>query len=513
VKAARWSGAMAILRAYLLASSLLNAAAGQQLESQLPAPPAQSSQESSNELTLTVGKSVIIESALPVERISVGFGDIAEATAVGPRQILVNGKAPGVTTLIIWQEGETRRFYNVTVVPSRFLTDRKVEGVQREIDRELSGQTVTVSVENETVFLRGTVNDLTSADRAISIASTIGKTVNLLYVHVPRGEPQILLRVTFASVDRSITTQLGLNIVSTGAANTIGSITTQQFSPPAFSSVQSNTPVAATLSDALNLFFFRSSLNLGATIQALEIKGLLEVLSEPNMVTENGKPASFLAGGEFPFPSVSASGSGVPVVSIQFREYGVRLTFTPTITPRGDIQLQVAPEVSALDFTNGLTISGFNVPALTTRKMNTQVELHEGESFAIGGLLDNRATDSFEKIPFIGDIPILGKLFQSKSTSRTNTELIVIVTPELVRAIPAGQPVPKLKFTRPFLEPNTGKDMRTPGRDVTGPGPSTLPDETIPMEKLIQSMQPVAAPVQQIPAPTAPAGPITVPPG
>jgi pilus assembly protein CpaC len=269
------------------------------------------------------------------------------------------------------------------------------------------------------------------------------------------------------------------------------------------SPIQGTSPVAATLADALNLFFFRPDLNLGATIQALEVKGLLQVLAEPNMLAENGKQASFLAGGEFPFPSVSASTGGAPMVTIQFREFGVRLTFTPTITPRGTIDLQVAPEVSALDFTNGLSVSGFTVPALTTRKMNTRVELNEGQSFAIGGLLDNTTTSTFEKIPFIGSIPILGKLFQSKSVSKQNTELIVIVTPELVRPIPAGQPVPELNYPKPFLEPNTGRYPRTPGIDATGLVPVTPPDAAIPIESLIQSLLPVAAAAQQGTPPAA----------
>ena len=221
------------------------------------------------------------------------------------------------------------------------------------------------------------------------------------------------------------------------------------------------------------------------------------------MLAEDGKQASFLAGGEFPFPSVTSSTGGTPMVSIQFREFGVRLTFTPTITPRGTIDLQVAPEVSALDFTNGLSVSGFNVPALTTRKLNTRVELNEGQSFAIGGLLDNRITDTFEKIPFIGDIPILGKLFRSKSVSKQNTELIVIVTPELVRPIPAGQPVPELNYPKPFLEPNTGKYPRTPGLDATGLVPITPPNAAIPIESLIQSSPPVTEPVQQSPPPAS----------
>jgi pilus assembly protein CpaC len=259
--------------------------------------------------------------------------------------------------------------------------------------------------------------------------------------------------------------------------------------------VAPNTPIASTISDALNVFFFRPDLNLGATIQALETKGILQILSEPNVLAENGKQASFLAGGEFPFPSVSGSGNGgVPTVSIQFREFGVRLNFTPTITPRGTIQLQVAPEVSALDFTNGLSVSGFNVPALTTRKLNTQVELNEGQSFAIGGLLDNRTTDTLEKIPFIGDIPVLGKFFRSKSVTKQNTELLVIVTPEIVRPIPAGQPVPMLKYPVPFMRPNTPTPPRTPGTDVTGPVPVTPPDPAIPIEKLLQSMKAAAQP-------------------
>jgi pilus assembly protein CpaC len=501
--------------ACLVALSLGNAS-GQQTEGQppvTPEPTAQSDQDSPANLVLTVGKSVVIDNALPFERISVGYGEVAEATAINPHQLLVNAKTPGVTSLIIWQEGGTRRFFDITVRASSFLADRRIKGIQGELERELPGQSVNLSIENETVFLRGTVKDVTSAQRAVSIASTLGKTVNLLYVDVPPPEAQILLRVKFASVDRSTSTQLGLNILSTGATNTIGSATTQQFSPPGFSPLQNKTPVTTTIGDALNLFFFRTDLNLGATIEALQTKGLLQILAEPNVLAQNGKPASFLAGGEFPFPSVSSGTGGTPMVTIQFREFGVRLTFTPTITPRGTIHLEVAPEVSALDFTSGLTISGFIVPALTTRKLNTQVELNEGQSFAIGGLLDNRTTETLEKIPFIGDIPILGKLFQSKSVTKQNTELLVIVTPELVRPIPAGQSMLGLKYTTPFLKPNTGRDPRTPAIGSTGPMPVESPNAAIPVETLIQSLQPATAPAQQIsPTITAPAKPPSSPP-
>ncbi len=515
-KASRQTPGMRPLRPRLSASSSPNAAADRPAEGPpAPSPPAatQSDQDSPTDLRLTVGKSVVVDGALPFERISVGFGDIAEVTAIAPRQLLLNAKTPGVTSLIVWLEGGRRQSFDITVVASSFLADSRIENIKREIERELPGQSVDLSFENETVFLRGTLRDVTSAERAVAIASTLGKTVNLLYVDVPPPAEQVLLKVKFASVDRSVKTQLGLNLFSTGATNTIGAATTQQYSAPGFG-VQNNAPPAlATLSDALNLFFFRPDLNLGATIAALETKGLLQVLAEPNMLAENGKQASFLAGGEFPFPSVSSSTGGAPVVSIQFREFGVRLAFLPTITPRGTIHLEVAPEVSALDFTNGLSVSGFIVPALTTRKLNTQVELSEGQSFAIGGLLDNRTTDTFEKIPFIGDIPVLGKLFRSKSVSKQNTELIVIVTPELVHPIPAGQPAPELNYPRPFLEPNTGRDLRTPGINATGVVPVKPPNLAIPIETLTQSLQPAAAPVQPSPPPAAaPANPLAVPP-
>jgi pilus assembly protein CpaC len=506
-------GVAVIPPACLIALALLSAGPGQRADGQPPIAGTAASPEGAppTSIGLTVGKSIIIDSRLRIERVSVGFGDIAEAAATSPHELLLNGRTPGVTSMIVWEEGGARRVFDITVVPSHFAADNRVEAIKRQIEQELPGQGVNLTFENETVFLRGTVRNITSADRAVSIASTLGKTVNLLYVDVPPPEAQILLRVKFASVDRNASTQLGLNIVSSGTGNTIGTIGTQQFSPPAFSSLPPSSPLAATLSDALNLFLFRSDLNLGATIEALEVKGFLQVLAEPNVLAENGKQASFLAGGEFPFPSISAASGGAPIVSIQFREFGVRLTFLPTITPRGTIYLQVAPEVSALDFTNGLSVSGFNVPALTTRKLNTQVELSEGQSFAIGGLLDNRATDTFEKIPFIGDIPVLGKLFQSKSVSKTNTELIVIVTPELVRPIAAGQPVPALKFPRPFLAPNTGTYPRTPGMDVTGSVPVEPPNEAIPVEKLIQSLRLAPAQLQQLPStsqtPTVPAIP------
>jgi pilus assembly protein CpaC len=438
-----------------------------------------------------VGKSALVDFTKPITRVAVALGDIAEATAVSPTEVMVNGRAPGNTSLIVWEQGGERQFFNVTVHPSRAAADDALTAVRRELKLALPGQNITVVSENNLVFLRGTVNDLASSDRAVQMTSSVGKVVNLLYVAVPPPPTQILLKVRFASVDRNFTKQLGLNLFSTGAANTIGTVTTGQFSPPTVSVPSGSTSAAATISNALNLFFFRPDLNLGATIEAMESQGLVQVLAEPNIIAEDGKQASFLAGGEYPYPVVQGvTGGGAGAITIQFKEFGVRLNFIPTITPRGTIRLQVAPEVSALDFADAVTISGFTVPAITVRKVKTDVELNEGQSFAIGGLLDNRETQTFQKIPFIGSIPILGKLFQSISKNRTNTELIVIVTPEIVTPINAGQPLPQLNFPEKFLPPNSNIPMTTPSTNIAGAKSMPPSPAAIPVEKLIQSMQP-----------------------
>ncbi|HTF67443.1 MAG TPA: pilus assembly protein N-terminal domain-containing protein, partial [Edaphobacter sp.] len=366
-----------------------------------PASSAQtSSQDSTNDLAVTVGQSVLVDSAQPIQRISVGLGEFVEASAVNPSEVMINGKAPGQTSLILWQVGGGRQFFNVTVRPNSFAASDRLEGLRRELRTELPGQPLQVSSENGLVFLRGTAKNLTSSDRAVQIASTGGKVVNLLYIDVPPSAPQILLKVRFASIDRTVTKQLGVNLFSTGATNTIGTVTTGQFSPPSIGTVGGTAPTPpVTLSGLANLFFFRPDLNLGAVITALQTSGVLEILAEPNLLAANGKQASFLAGGEYPYPVVQGvGGGGAGAVTIVFKEFGIRLNFIPTVTPRNTIRLQVAPEVSSLDFASGLTISGFTVPALTTRKVKTEIELRDGQSFAIAGLLDNRDTKNFSKI-------------------------------------------------------------------------------------------------------------------
>ncbi|MEQ1946833.1 MAG: pilus assembly protein N-terminal domain-containing protein [Bryobacteraceae bacterium] len=447
----------------------------------------------SRELAVTVGKSVLVDSPQQIERISIANGELAEAVAITPREILVNGKAAGETSMIVWQQGGNRLFFDLTVRRS----EARVDGIRRELAQELGNQDVNLEMEGDAVFLRGTVADLTSANRAIEIASTLGRPVNLLRVNIPGTDAQILLKVKFADVDRSATQQLGVNIFSTGATGSIGRVSTGQFSPPTITpDIQGGTTnTTLSLTNALQVFLFRPDLNLGATIAALQSKNMLQILAEPNVLAINGRNASFLAGGEFPFPNLQGGGAGLGAVTIQFREFGVRINFTPTITPRGTIRLNVTPEVSSLDFANGLIFNGFTIPALTTRRVSTEIELEEGQTFAIGGLLDNRDTETFNKVPALGDIPFFGKLFRSRQITKNNSELLVMVTPELVRPIPKGQATPELKFPGTFLEPNTSSEApRTPGMDKTGPVPTTAPRASMPIEELLKSMQPNAQP-------------------
>jgi pilus assembly protein CpaC len=462
--------------------------------------PASCANDARNEnLVVTVGKSLILDTPTDLRRVSVANGDLAEALAVTPREALINGKSPGETTLILWQQDGSRTMYDLTV---RQNTTR-IEAVRRELERGLAGQDVSFDYENDTVFLRGTVQDLSGAERAVAMASTLGKVVNLLRVEVPPAAAQILLRVRFADVDRAATTSLGVNLLSTGAGNTVGQVTTGQFGP-AVPTIQNN-QVQFTLSDALNIFLFRPDLNLGTLIKALEAKSLLQMLAEPNVLTLDNKAASFVAGGEFPFPVVQG-GAAVGAVTIQFREYGVRINFLPVVTPRGSIRLQVTPEVSSLDYSNALQFQGFTIPALATRRVQTQVELESGQSFVIAGLLDNTITESLNKIPGIGDIPVLGKLFQSRSRTRNNSELMVLVTPELVRPMPAGAKLPEVRMPEQFLPGTATAAPRTPGAETTGDVLRPPAKRVIPLEQLLEIEKQNAAPVTPLPG-ASPGGP------
>nr|MDQ2899100.1 type II and III secretion system protein [Acidobacteriota bacterium] len=267
--------------------------------------------------------------------------------------------------------------------------------------------------------------------------------------------------VLFAELNRNVATSFGLNLISTGAANTPGRLTTGQFASANPSEVKGvigshlgGTASTFSLSDALNIFAFRPDLNLAAAIRALQTEGLLQILAEPNLVTTDGKEASFVVGGEFPIPIVQG-GANAGAITIVFREFGIRLNFLPRMTLNNTIKLHVKPEVSAIDMANAIVVSGFNIPALSTRRMETDIELREGESFVIAGLLDDRVSANLAKIPGLANIPIFGALFKSRDVVKSKTELVVIVTPESRFPLDPTQPKPIPAMPEKFLAPIT----------------------------------------------------------
>jgi pilus assembly protein CpaC len=449
-------------------------------------PVAASIQDSANDLSVGVGKTVLIDCAFSIKRVANNMPEVAIVNVTSPTEVMVQGKTPGETSLIIWDSHGGRQFYNVMVRANATVLNDNLDAIRRELRTELPGQPLKITSENGTIFLRGTVKSLENSTRAEKIAKTGGKIVNLLDVEVPDSEPQILLKVRFMSVDHTKSSQLGMNIFSSGFANTIGGISTGSLTTTTSSTASDTTVTGGTTPTNLSVFY--PGLNLGATVQALQTNVGGQVLAEPNIVALNGKQASFLAGGEYPFPVVQGGGSS-NAISLMFKEYGIRLNFIPTITPRGTIRLQVAPEVSALDFSDAIEVSGYEVPAITTRKMQTEVELSDGQSFVLGGLIDNTESQTFTKIPFLGDIPVLGKFFQAQTKSRANSELLVIVSPEIVAPIQAGVATPELKFPAKWLPANTPGPLNNPdAKTAANSLPSAPP--TISIEKLKKSLEP-----------------------
>jgi pilus assembly protein CpaC len=426
-------------------------------------PSQQAEMQGAAPLRVMVGKSLLINTTERLKRISVTDPNVADALVVTPTQILVHGRSPGEVSLLIWDELERSRSFDLRV-------DVDVSAAAEEERRVFPEEQITVTPSRSAIVLSGHVSTEDVAKRAGMIADAYSKNVVNVLTFGPVGAQEILLEVKFAEVDRSAVVQLGANFFTTGGANTVGTSTTQQFggfqvtapqtttatgastnAPGATNTSTVTTPARINFNDALNLFLFRTDINFGAIIKALQTKNLLQILAEPNLIAVNGKEASFLAGGEFPFPIVQP-GAGFTAVSISFKEFGVRLKFTPVIMPNGNIHLRVVPEVSQLDFTNALTISGFTVPALSTRRADTEFEVQDGQSFVIAGLMNNQVSNIYNKIPGLGDIPILGNFFKSKAQSKSDAELMVLVTAH--RISPTTQPPPLPKDPVPFLDKN-----------------------------------------------------------
>ena len=405
-------------------------------------------------LRVMVGKSLLINTTERLKRVSVTDPSVADALVVTPTQVLVNGLAPGEVSLLIWDELERSRSFDLRV-------DVDITAATEEMHRLFPEERITVTPSRSAIVLSGHVTTEDVSKHAGALAAAYSKNVVNVLTFGPIGAEEVLLEVKFAEVDRSALTQVGINVFSTGAGNTIGSVTTGQFggiSPGPITDITNSngtgtTTSSPTISNALNMFFFNPQVHLGTVIQALQSRNLLQILAEPNLVAVNGKEASFLAGGEFPFPVVQPGAGGIATVSVQFREFGVHLKFTPVIQPNGSIHLHVVPEVSTLDFADAVTVSGTTIPAISTRKADTEFELQDGQSFVIAGLMDNRVTNVANKFPFLGDIPIIGTFFKSKSDQKSNSELMVLCT---VRRIAASTQAPAPPVApEPYL--NKGK--------------------------------------------------------
>jgi pilus assembly protein CpaC len=407
-------------------------------------------------LNITAGRSTVLTVDFDVTRIAVTNPAVADATVVQPREILIDGKAPGTISLIIWGAGRRVQYDLVIQAP--------IPGLEQQLQSLFPGEDIRVSMNDQAIILSGNVSTNAIMLRAAEIAAATSdklRVINLIQLPGGSESQQVMLQVRFAEVNRRALQEAGISFFTSGIGfhNVWGRTTTQQFSAPGFENLQSTknldtgelTSVSGelTFSDFLNLFFLSPKYDIGAVIRALKSSGQFQSLAEPNLIAYNGQEASFLAGGEFPVPVVQGGSGSVTVV---FKEFGIRLNFTPTIA--GDvIRLRVRPEVSALDFANGISLAGFRIPALTTRRAETDVELRDGQSFAIAGLLDNISQTDEAAIPILSKLPVIGALFRSNAKRAARTELMVLITPRLVRPLDPDEVPPLPTRQDQFIQP------------------------------------------------------------
>lgn len=405
---------------------------------------------------LTAGRSTVLTTAFDITRLAVTNPAIADAVVVKPREVLVDGKGAGTVSLIVWGATE-RKHYDIVVDPG-------VTALQQNFQALFPTEDINVAVTDDAVILSGAVSSNEVMLRSAELArAAMPKHAVINMLQLPSGSPskQVMLQVRFAEVNRNALQQTGLSLFSTRTQMT-GRTTTQQFSSPDFD--RQGDIDLLQFSDFLNIFLFQQKQGIGGVLKALQSRGFLQSLAEPNLIAYNGEEASFLAGGEIPIPIVTGLGQ----TSVLFKEFGIRLTFRPQIA--GDvIRLKLKPEVSTLDFTNGIVLQGFRIPALNTRRAETDVELRDGQSFAIAGLLNNLTQTDRQSIPLLSKLPIIGTLFKSRALRADQTELMVLVTPRLVRALDPDE-VPAMPV-RPgsFLSPSDEENKSLPGEE---------PDET-----------------------------------
>lgn len=424
-------------------------------------------------VNVLVGQSRVINFDRPVGRFSVSNPDIAEAVLVSPNQVLVNGKAFGQVNFIAWEQSGTEYLvFDVFVRANLSLIDSQIRSLFPKDD-------IRISQANGSVVLSGSVADAATAAQVQSVIEAAGfKTVNMLASPV-RNMSQVQLQVRVAEVSHNRARDLGSSFSTfNGGTSTFSN----PGGPASMSSHSGGVMSSSFASSAVNLFLFQNALGLATYIRALQTQGALRALAEPNLIAMDGQQASFLAGGEFPVPIVQGGGER-STVSIVFKEYGVRLNFKPTILDEDHIRLELEPEVSTIDFANGVKFDGFLVPALRTRRAKTSVELRDGQSFALAGLLDNSEQKSLSKVPVLGDIPVLGALFKSKSFQKNETELMFIVTAQLVKPVnrddlPQLRGIDGLKNGSPLgVEPKGAEIQGKTGFSTSGEQTEGVPSE------------------------------------
>ena len=393
-------------------------------------------------LELGVGKSKVVDLASPIKRASLANPDVADTVVISPKQIYLTGKAIGVTTLTLWKDnGDLFSIFDIAVSPD--LT-RLREQLHKLLPDE---QGIVVTSSNDHVTLSGTISNLVRQSRALEIAEPYApkKVVNLLQVG---GAQQVMLEVRVAELERDLIRRLGVNLNGVGAGNNFGVTALNGITSLAGPGGLSD-PMGQLVTNAVNaaIRFQTGSITWTSFIDALKEEDVIKVLAKPTLVAVSGQEAQFLSGGEFPFPIPQAFG----VITIQYKKFGVGLSFTPTVLTNNRISMAVSPEVSELDFNNSLQIQGFLVPSITTRRATTVVDLADGQSFAIAGLLRDAVREQMQKFPFLGDIPVLGALFRSSRFQKNQTGLVIIVTPHFVKPIDTAQ---QTLPTDTYIEPN-----------------------------------------------------------
>jgi pilus assembly protein CpaC len=426
-------------------------------------PIAMHSAAASDVVHISVGHSVVLTSAAPLRRVYVGNPAVLQTFTSGSNDVVLTAKAAGVSGLVLWDEAGGQRIYTVSA-------DIDPEALRTSLEEAFPGSSIHAEAREGRVLLTGSVASDVVSDAAFKMASLYTKDViNSLRIAPDHGK-QVQLKLRVVEVDRTRLDQLGINIFANG--RTAVATTTGQFG-----GVVTDSGSSLTVSNPLNFFLYNSKINAGITVQDLEQKQILQVLAEPTITTLSGLPARFLSGGEFPFPVVQGGTGNSTAITIMFRPYGVKVEFTPTVNPDGSIRLKLSPEVSTLDFSNAVTISGFTIPALSTRRAETEVEIKDGQSFVVSGLLDHRTTELMSKIPGIASIPILGHLFRSKNLNHSVLELVIIVTATVVdplnSSVDASPSEPK--FVVPNLDTGAFDASARSKSDAPSPTPQPQP--------------------------------------